>query len=650
MHQSKNEDEMQKLIDLYCPDGELLFGGDADSAPLRYLSAEGGYEGFTIDYLTLISLEMGININTTYFDKWKDALEACRIGETDLIDIYESDERKDKYALSDPLYTMRAIIAVKNDSEFSNRDVINMQIGALDGDFAVDFLEANYSGIRIVPLNNLIEGLRLLETGEIDGLIGDEPILMYYINKYGYTSKVGILDDEIYETNMVLALPKAKAGLLPAVNEAIKKVNNGEQIEKIQQKWFGLSTSLIIDKREKTIRLILYVFLLIGMGLAILYVYSRQLKMQVSERTLELESSRNELQLVLKQIPEKVIVINRNGIILNDEYSYSKYDALEVDNNTECFCLVNKICDEEKCIHTGNEVPPRCMLKRLITENGIITKKFSAGNYMYQATMVPFYTKKGSNDEILVTVRDITLDEINSRKLAQSSKMIAVGQLAAGMAHQIRNPLGIIRTQSFLIRKKDLGEAINESLNYVDESADSIGKIVDNVLDYWRLSGNEYEDVNMLSFVNKIIYLHGEKLRKKNIAVNISIDETLAVYMIKESLNHILTNIISNAIDAMNDGGKLGIACEKNNDWTVIKCTDTGCGMSDEEMENLFNPFFTTKKNNEGTGLGMFVAYAECEKIGGKLEVKSETDRGTMITVYIPIIKKEVLDESISNR
>ncbi len=637
IYTAKKETEKITLLQTYCPEGVLLFGGDEDSAPMRFLDADGVYRGFTVDYLTLMSLELGIQINMQHYAKWSDALEACRTGETDLCDIYESPARRKLYALSEPLYTMRAIIAVLDESTWNNRDIHNMKIGALQNDYAVSFLEANFSDADIVPLKNLPEGLALLAENEIDGVIGDEPILMYYINRYGYTAKVRLLDEAIYTENMVLAMPKEKAALLPVINDAIQKVNGGQQLEKIQQKWFGISTSLIVDKRYKWIKWLISGILITFVGSSALYYYNQKLRKAVRQRTRQLEQNKNELQLVLQQIPEKVLLLDEQGHIINNTYSNLQIKELDLSLQEVCFLGANGLCKNEQCSKIEPEHIDTCILHKLLTDGHIAEKRFTKGNSVYQLTMVKAMINEPEDKyEFLATIRDVTLDEINRKKLLQTSKMAAIGQLAAGMAHQIRNPLGVIRTQNFLLRTAKTKENFERSLNYIDESAQKISDTIENVLNYWRISGDSVETIELQSFLRALVGVYDAEIKKQNISVVIACEEDFQIRTIRETLNHILSNLISNSIDAMPDGGELILSAAQSKQWISIKCTDTGCGMDKEKKENIFNPFFTTKEPGKGTGLGLFIVYSECEKLGGRVEVESEPQVGTTFTIVIP--------------
>ena len=236
-----------------------------------------------------------------------------------------------------------------------------------------------------------------------------------------------------------------------------------------------------------------------------------------------------------------------------------------------------------------------------------------------------------------MVVRDITLDEANSQQLLQTSKMVAIGQLAAGMAHQIRNPLGVIRTQSYIIRngrKED--DSLLKSLNYIDASVKRASEIIDNVMNFWRVSDNQQTEFRVKDQLDSVVLLQEKAFSSAGIQVHIDCDSKLRLCSSADALKHILHNLVSNSIDAMENGGMLTLSAVRDRGVVEIRCEDTGCGISQKNQQNLFNPFFTTKEPGKGTGLGLFIVYSEVEKVGGTIEVYSKVGEGTRFVIRIP--------------
>ena len=128
----------------------------------------------------------------------------------------------------------------------------------------------------------------------------------------------------------------------------------------------------------------------------------------------------------------------------------------------------------------------------------------------------------GKERGTLLTLRNVTLDEINRKQVLQSSKMMAIGELAAGMAHQIRNPLSIIRMHTYMLRESEnLNEEDCRSLTYIDENVQKAGRIIDNVMNFWHISGNQIEHVKLRRCINSILGLYENPMKKKSIRVEV---------------------------------------------------------------------------------------------------------------------------------
>lgn len=193
--------------------------------------------------------------------------------------------------------------------------------------------------------------------------------------------------------------------------------------------------------------------------------------------------------------------------------------------------------------------------------------------------------------------------------------MLAIGELAAGIAHEIRNPLGIIRNHSYIIRNSvNNWELVSKSLKIIDSAVARASKIIDNLLNFSRISGDRTEKTNMFSFIENILELQNKILQKNNIEYDVVCNKGLVVPINQESLKHILINLINNAVDAMKNGGKITIKAYEKRNNLILECIDIGIGIAKEDLEKIFNPFYTTKEPGKGTGLGLYIVYNEVKK------------------------------------
>ena len=646
----RDKEDYEKIINACVPDGVLVYGADDSAPPLRFVDADGVYKGVVIDYMSQLSLELGIEISTVPY-KWDDALQSLKEGKADLCDMFVNEEREKYFVFTEPIYTLRTIMAAMSTNDYQRSDIHHMRVATQEGDYANWYMKTFYPEAELIFVHDVGEGLKLLIEEKADGVIGDEPVLSYYAGKLGISDKIETIGTSLYEEPVCLALPKAKSELVPILNSAIKTINERGQLEKIQQKWFGISTPLINAKSSSgTVKLLGIMAAALFCAILAAQLNNHSLRKQVNKRTRELAARKNELQLIFDQMPEGVILVDEKGKIINASYRFfgGQLDGKKSEDGLHCSALLRNFCGNLQCRDCDDETGS-CIIAKTMKESKPVVQKVQADHAVYEIRSVPASLSEESalHPAVLLMVRDITLDEVNSQKLLQSSKMIAIGQLAGGMAHQIRNPLGVIRTQSYIIRNSHREDsALSKSLDYVDDSVKRASEIIDNVMNFWRVSDDTQTEITIRRLLESVVLLQEKDFSTAGIRVDIDCEENLRLVSSEEALKHILHNLVANSVDAMPQGGSLYLQAYREDDFVVLRCSDTGCGISEKNRGHLFNPFFTTKETGKGTGLGLFIVYSEVEKLGGNIEVKSREGEGTTFLIHIP--QGQVKDGSIS--
>lgn len=633
--QSQREQKKQEILQKYVrEDGSLIYGAHDNAPPLRYVDKDGIYKGVVVDYMSQLSLELGIKIRTEPY-KWEKALQNLREDKTDFCDMFINEERKQQYVFSDPIYHLRVVLVTRREDSLNKSDLGRMKVATEKGDFANNYLEKNYPQAELVYVKDVEEGMKALADGQVDGVVGDEPIVLYHLQGGGQQFRREV--EVLYEEPVVLAMPKSHEDLVTVVNHAIHEINKKGQLEQIQQKWFGISTPL--KKVYSVTEYLRWIVLGIAAGVGILAVIvwnNHTLKEKVRHRTKELLSSRNELQLIFDNIPEYILMVDEKGNIKNANRELVKKaggrrESVQGQSLEQFF---QEIGIEEKKLAERIEA--------LKEEEGI---RLEIQGEIYELRAYRVKGKEKENGQVMITLRNITLDEIHKKQLLQSSKMIAIGQLAAGMAHQIRNPLSIIRMHAFMLKSsQNLGDSEKVSIGYIDESVQRAGSIIDNVLNFWRVSGDNDSMLDVKKILDTVILLESNKAKGKSLEIQTDCREGLYMRGNEEGLTHILMNLLSNAIDAIEEEGRIRLSAKREGKEVVLTCQDWGCGIPKEAMESLFHPFYTTKETGKGTGLGLYIVYNEVEKMGGRIQVESEPGKGSKFTLSFPQ-KEEVQQE-----
>ena len=223
-------------------------------------------------------------------------------------------------------------------------------------------------------------------------------------------------------------------------------------------------------------------------------------------------------------------------------------------------------------------------------------------------------------------------------QLVRREKLAILGQLAGGVGHELRNPLGVISNAVYYLKMvmPDAEETIKEYLETISEEVNRSTGIVSDLLDFSRIKSVEREETAVSDLVTQVLE---KQPASENIKVATAIPSDLPpVFVDNRQISQVLVNLVTNACQAMPEGGKLSISAIAKQDKVHVSFTDTGSGISKENMKNLFEPLFTTKAR--GIGLGLAVSKNLVEANGGSIEVESEEGKGSIFTVILPI--KEV--------
>ncbi|MFZ2631604.1 MAG: ATP-binding protein [Desulfosalsimonadaceae bacterium] len=227
-----------------------------------------------------------------------------------------------------------------------------------------------------------------------------------------------------------------------------------------------------------------------------------------------------------------------------------------------------------------------------------------------------------------------------------SNKLASIGRLAAGVAHEINNPLAIINEKSGLI--KDIFQlkqqyAHDEKLiGLVDAIHDSVarcGAITKQLLSFARHMDSSFQPVELKNVIQGVIGFLGKEAEYRNIEISVDVSPDIPQFESdRGKLQQILLNLINNSFAALAEGGRLDITAVKQHDDHVrITVADTGCGIPAKAMKHIFEPFFSTKTNVGGTGLGLSITYSLIQELGGAIDVTSEVGVGTTFTITLPL-------------
>jgi signal transduction histidine kinase len=245
--------------------------------------------------------------------------------------------------------------------------------------------------------------------------------------------------------------------------------------------------------------------------------------------------------------------------------------------------------------------------------------------------------------------RNRELAEINAQlqatqlQLIQSEKLAAIGQLTAGIVHDVKNPLAVIKGMAELLEEdfSDPDETRRE-LRVIRDSADKASRIVSDLLKFARQSSSELQPHDLRETVDASLRLTDFLLRQAHVKVAKNLPSTpVMVNYDPQQIEQVLINMIHNAIQAMPDRGSLQVRLARNDGNAFLDIQDSGSGIAPQNLKRIFDPFFTTKPEGQGTGLGLSVSYGIIANHNGHIDVQSELGQGTTFTIVLPAIPTE---------
>ena len=271
------------------------------------------------------------------------------------------------------------------------------------------------------------------------------------------------------------------------------------------------------------------------------------------------------------------------------------------------------------------------------------------GSIAVEINATNLYDKNNKNKGMIGSLRDITerkkseealrkaytMLENAQQELVQNKTLANLGEFAAGIAHEIRNPLANISALAqYSMKKFELDELMVSNLEAIIKSSERANKIIRELLNFAKPIELKFEKVDVIETLNKVCEMSEAKRLNNQVKLHKTFPETLPQISIDEKqMEQALLNIIMNALDAMPDGGDLTLYCSQKDGNIIIEISDTGNGIS--ERKKIFNPFFTQKA--EGVGLGLSVTHRVIKSHKGKIEVESTQGKGTVFTISLPI-------------
>ncbi|WP_026590942.1 MULTISPECIES: PAS domain-containing sensor histidine kinase [unclassified Bacillus (in: firmicutes)] len=344
----------------------------------------------------------------------------------------------------------------------------------------------------------------------------------------------------------------------------------------------------------------------------------------------QLKQQTSELELIFKALPDLCFLTEADGTIID----YKAGSPAKFYVPAESFMgkkfyevLPSPVAQQfREAIHQVQHKESTVIVEYPLTLKGSIS--------FFEARCLPLL-----KDKVMIIVRDITERKKTEELLNKSDTLAAIGQLAAGVAHEVRNPLTVIKgfIQLFQINQADQDKYFELMLSEIER----IEAILHEFLSIAKTDVIPTEKKNLCFILKNVVSLINTKAIMTNIQINLHIEsKELIIDCCENQLKQVFINILQNSIEAMPDGGEISIYVKKSErEEVIINIVDEGLGIPEERIKRLGEPFYSTKE--KGTGIGLMLSYKIIESHQGRISIMSEVGVGTSVTIYLPMFQSE---------
>ena len=633
----------------YIENNPVITYSEIDWKPLSIIE-NSQMKGIMGDYLNLVAKRTGLTFKFIPSKSWSHVLEQFKEGKIELVPGIGSSPQELALGLISDKYANYPMVIVTNDTFtfLDNISEIDDKVFALPKHYtSYNFIKKNYPNIKIIETQDIPEALLLIEQGRADAFVGHIATSLYYLSELGLSSlKISGTTD--FEFSHHYLIQEKNSILLSIINKAFASITPEER-SKIYAKWVNVQFDKRIDKRIllALVAIIVFIILLFLVRQREYYKYNRKLKIEVYNKTKELQAFNQSLEQTVQERTQEL-----NGLYVQLKESY---DELEHILNSAMEAIViskdNKVLDcneqfiklfgfEDKIEvqsqsltqlfdHREHKNEEKFMKKSFKEEYEVKLQKKDGTSFF--ALIKSSYFRQKHKSYRITSFLDLTIIKKKEKILLQQSKMAALGEMIGNIAHQWRQPLSLISTTASGMRlKKEFKQSSEafemESLDSIISTTNYLSKTIDDFRNFIR-GDKKLKEFYIQDVIQTLDNLIQPSIFSNHIQLIHLCQDNAKIRAYENELLQSLLNIMNNAKDALQvqpDGQRfIFMGCQVLKQELELYIYDSAGGIKEEILPKIFEPYFTTKHNASGTGIGLYMAYKMVKGMHGRISVNN---------------------------
>lgn len=515
------------------------------------------------------------------------------------------------------------------------KDLNQKRVAIIEGSQALDLM-STHPEKNAFYMSSTLEALKMLNSGFVDAFIAPaENVAQYLIQQEGFTNirRVGMV---LFQTNLGFAVQKKNEHLYHQLTSAISLTMKSGTLKKIEDKWYGITFAPSFLEQYAR-----YIFFAIGAVLFTLLAVSTwnyQLKKKVRKITHRLQNSESKYRNLIESSPDMIFVVNSDGHILHANREAKIF--LPQSGN-----LQNWMIHFEEVLISKDKIAFMSFLNEVFNNNNAAQEfhlKNASGAYReidMAATLLP--STPSEEPKACCFARDVTQRNRIEKDLFQADRMAIIGQMAADVAHEINNPIGIIRANIDLILAR--GWFTQEAKEFLESSQRNTiraGEFTNDLLAMAKPKTPEMKKLKLWELVTATLDMMGAHLKRIDI-IKKNKGEEAVIWGDWNLLQQVFVNLLLNAAGAMKHTSKpqLTITCcvPESFGMARLRVKDVGVGIPKSHLTEVFEPFFTKGKKG-GFGLGLFISNRIIENHNGIIYCESELEKGSEFIIEMPLM------------